>query len=619
MEEAETGDFDSDIAKYSTGDYFNPVLGRSANSTYLFFGSIGEEDETGKINYVNLNDVVSTDELTKITDGGVNYYVPNQNVISAAMDSKNVMDFDVSVDSNGKIYLFYNDSVNGALQIMTAMLDDSGNAADDKNSHWTEAIQLTDVPENIYYMGLGAAIIDDMIYIGAGKANYKDEADKSLVLLKHVPTSDVVIDDISVEKKNFKAGEIIEVSALMRNKDILPETKPVNVVFTVNGNKVDTKTVEYTVPGGFSSNVNAQIEIPENPVDITFAAYVEGNGETKKITVENGANLVVDEQQLEYVDSGSYIFKSTITNVGGKPSDAVSISAVYGNTEVETLDVPALMSGETRFIEMTIEIDAEEFGKERDTTSMTVGTVYNDETIAEKTVNVNNPYYWDVVDTIAKVTDIKFEDSYTIQKGESLDIQPVISGVDAETLKVWWDSTSDGTPVEVDGSNIIYGDVVGTVTINGHIVPFADEFDFDKDGSAEKVDWLDRLPESSIIEVSAVVNVVDDETESTTETTTEEATESTTKNSSSSDGSGRSYGGGNASSKASVEDNGFVFDGPGSEFPYPKRENEDYIFNDISGHWAQSIIEQAARDSIVKGYEDNSFKPNNSITRAEFV
>ena len=44
----------------------------------------------------------------------------------------------------------------------------------------------------------------------------------------------------------------------MRNKDMLPETKPVNVVFTVNGKKVDTQTVEYTVPGGFSSQVTAQ-------------------------------------------------------------------------------------------------------------------------------------------------------------------------------------------------------------------------------------------------------------------------------------------------------------------------------------------------------------------------
>ncbi len=41
--------------------------------------------------------------------------------------------------------------------------------------------------------------------------------------------------------------------------------------------------------------------------------------------------------------------------------------------------------------------------------------------------------------------------------------------------------------------------------------------------------------------------------------------------------------------------------------------------SDIAGHWAESVITQWQSKSLIQGYEDGSFKPNNSITRAEFV
>ena len=622
---------EDDTAKIGTSGCFNPVFGRSAYDSYLFFGSMNEGDEEGRINYVNL-DELTTDKLTNITDGGVNYYLPNNNVISKVINAKNVMDYDVSVDSHGHIYLFYTDAVNDSLQIMAAMLDDSGAVEidDARDSRWSEPIRLTDVDENIYYTGLDAAIINDIVYIGAGKANYDDEADKSLVMLRHTPTADVIIDDIMVEKEHFKAGDMVEVTAILRNRDMLPDTNGVNVVYTVNGKKVDEIFVDRTIPGGFSLDLKTQVEIPENPADITFGAFID-DGTGVETTVENGANVVVDEQQFEIVDSGEYIYKATITNDGGKASEPFAIKATYGETDVETLDVPALESGEVRFIEMPIEIDENEFGAERNAATMSIAAVYNDENIAEKTVYVNNPYYWDVADTIAKVTDVKFDDVYTIQKGGNLEIQPVISGVDAETLKVCWIGSSDSVPVEIDAANIVYGDVVGQATITGYLVPYADEFDFDKDGNAAIADWRDRLPESSIVTVTALVNVVDETestTEITTEATTENASETTTGETRRSSGGG---GGGSSSSSASrtttateaeadteettanTADNGTV------DVTEENTEATTARFIDIAGHWAENVIEKAASEGIVNGYEDNSFRPNNSITRAEFV
>ncbi len=41
--------------------------------------------------------------------------------------------------------------------------------------------------------------------------------------------------------------------------------------------------------------------------------------------------------------------------------------------------------------------------------------------------------------------------------------------------------------------------------------------------------------------------------------------------------------------------------------------------SDISNHWAKSQIESLIERGVITGYPDNTFKPNNTITRAEFI
>jgi len=42
-------------------------------------------------------------------------------------------------------------------------------------------------------------------------------------------------------------------------------------------------------------------------------------------------------------------------------------------------------------------------------------------------------------------------------------------------------------------------------------------------------------------------------------------------------------------------------------------------YTDISGHWAENAIERWTDEGIVKGYEDNTFRPDNLLTRAEYA
>lgn len=42
------------------------------------------------------------------------------------------------------------------------------------------------------------------------------------------------------------------------------------------------------------------------------------------------------------------------------------------------------------------------------------------------------------------------------------------------------------------------------------------------------------------------------------------------------------------------------------------------MFSDIAGHWAQEIIENLSERNIIDGFEDGSFRPDTSVTRAQF-
>uniref|UniRef100_UPI0013E8E097 S-layer homology domain-containing protein n=1 Tax=Longirhabdus pacifica TaxID=2305227 RepID=UPI0013E8E097 len=42
-------------------------------------------------------------------------------------------------------------------------------------------------------------------------------------------------------------------------------------------------------------------------------------------------------------------------------------------------------------------------------------------------------------------------------------------------------------------------------------------------------------------------------------------------------------------------------------------------FTDIEGHWAEQKILQAVNDGYISGYPDNTFRPDDNITRAEFA
>lgn len=53
--------------------------------------------------------------------------------------------------------------------------------------------------------------------------------------------------------------------------------------------------------------------------------------------------------------------------------------------------------------------------------------------------------------------------------------------------------------------------------------------------------------------------------------------------------------------------------------PFFVNDSDTTGVNDINGHWAEKTIKTFIEKGYINGYDDKTFKPNNSITRAEFV
>nr|WP_260405705.1 S-layer homology domain-containing protein [Paenibacillus sp. 598K] len=63
----------------------------------------------------------------------------------------------------------------------------------------------------------------------------------------------------------------------------------------------------------------------------------------------------------------------------------------------------------------------------------------------------------------------------------------------------------------------------------------------------------------------------------------------------------------------------FAVDETSTEEPGGTEPEVPVKLTDIAGHWAEAAIRKAAAAGIVKGYEDDTFRPGNTVTRAEFA
>ncbi len=637
-----------------TGTYMSPKFGRADNDvTYLFYGEQDEESDHGEIKYLDVTDAISNNKYALITEGTTSYYVlqnyksehsytlsdgtevttPAETIpleADNAVAADNIIDYDVCVDGDGKLYLFWTDMNGTSREIFASAFNgnavyendaDEVNAAEDESgagsgdgtseeAFWSDPVMLTSGGEDVFYSGIGVSVVDGVIYAGCGKGSYNDDADSSLVLVKHIPYDDIKLTGVSLSDTNPAAGGNVTVTAEIRNEGLLPEYDPVTITFEMNGEVVGTQSVGSAVPGGTSEYVDMNMTMPEDISDVTIEAYINDDEpvsvkveQAAEIDIANGTtDLFVDEEGAE-----RYAFIADLTNIGNKDFGELKITARSKDSEIGSAVMSSLAVGETAQLDLTLDVSDDMYditdgvGK----AAIEIEITSDGETVREFEEEITKEFDSETIALLDKVTDVEFENDgkYTLNVGDEKQIQPVINGVEDGQLKVKWLSSSDSGVASIDFSNTIMASGEGKTTLTGMLVPYKDTVIFDSFGNAEITDWSEEIPEGDIITVTAEITVTDDGAEPS------ESPEATRR-------PNRGGGGSSVRATESPAPSETPTDLPASSESPVSGES---IFDDISGHWAEDYIERLAADGIVNGMSDRMFEPDGNITRAQFA
>lgn len=690
--------------------YTTPKFARSDNATYLFYGETkavesgsGTETELaehGAIKYLNVSDLIKNNRFTEINDGGSEYYVfryeretyslnENDNTseimqtetvfaqAGTAAECDNPMDYDVKVSSDGQMYLFWTDAIDGARQIMTAMYnagdenDDDETAEENKSGadlsadFWSEPVQLTSAAEGKYYSGIGATAVGGKLIAVSAKGEYAHKGLTSFVNVTHTPFAKVKATSVELIDETPQPLSTVTLRATVKNEGLLKkeasEDAPIKVAFTVNGGDPVYAEITKPIPGGTAVSVECSVTLPEDLSNVEFGAYTSDEDKvTAKFEQKSDVNLT--DNKIERIASDGYnpekvVYSAVLTNDGNADMTGITFTAKVGETEVGKIDIEALAANETQNVEIELSIPDSAYVLNEDglgSAEVSVNAVSNGETVSGYTGSIQKTFSAEAIEALSKVTEIKFSNNgtYSMKLNEKKDIQPTITGADENSLMVMWLESSDSDIAHINYDNMIVADSKGTATLTGIVVPSEEKIEFIS-GAVQNTDWKELIPADKLVTVTAAVNV------------------------SESGSSGRSSGGGssaktqytltldaaNGSESGTIKVNkdgtvselptpvksGYKFEGWYSdealtvpfttetkvtsdlklyakwteetkEITTPDTGKNETPFKDIAAtDWFYDAVKYVYENKLFSGVADDKFAPNDSLTRAMLV
>lgn len=619
-----------------SGIYAMPQFGRTgSNTTYLFYGAQEAEADHGEIRYLDITDIIANGKYTKVTNGSTEYYVlqyennadqyalsdgtvvtvPAETVTitaDTAAQTDNISDYDVYVNEDGKLYLFWTDVVDSSREILTSMFngtdtDDEAEEEPGTEVYWCEPFVLTDGGDNVYYTGIGASVIGDTIYIGSGKATYNDPSSSQLVFLKHVPYASAAVENIHLNEQYPQAGGTVEVTAEVKNNGMLPFYDPVTVTFEMNGTVLGTQTLN-GIPGGHTIDLSIYADLPEDISGTTFTAYIDQENPVT-VSIEQGAAFEMQDALITHFSADGYTeeryaYTANVENIGNQASGEIVFTAYTGDTAIGTATIDSIEAGETTEVDITLDIpdSAYEITDGLGVAPIRVEAVSDANVVMDFEGEAEKSFDANAIDLLGQVTDVVFDNDgkYAMTAGDEIQIQPVINGVDDQKLKVEWLSSSDGSVASIDYSNTILASEAGTTTITGILVPYEDTITFDGYGTAVTTDWRTVIPEDRLITVTAEISVT---------SATPEPTNTPSRGSS-----------GSAATRPTATPSPTATPDPSATATPQETENPvTSMFDDTLNHWAKDYIDRLASDGIVNGTGERIFEPDGNITRAQFA
>lgn len=424
--------------------------------------------------------------------------------------------------------------------------------------------------------------------------------DTELVATVFEPYGELYAEDITVSDTTPKEGDIVNVTAKIYNRGLTVAKGYTVELFEMKGNeKVKTlgtiQSNDYINAGNYS----------EFNYDWTISNNIEGKSLGIQVTEGNMTNsslkqteelkllpdILLDGIGISQKYDGFYLH-TVVTNNGNIATDeGDSINVVYYQEKA-----PAYMLGieNEQFVKKIVSGIAPNESKEFEIKIDNVnGEMFNAYgylpvlvavTNEEGEIISNNEISYIIMD---KPIDIKVNNTTQIvlNEGEAVNLSMTFGPSERfNDVTAQYNINDTATAVIVD--NQLIGVSSGKTTLIASAQPY---------GSSTMVDVI----------VKAIENTTDDTTEAITETTT------VSNNRGSGAGSSKAV---STTKETTTEESTEVT--TDDVINYNKYED---AFIDIKNHWAREIINAVADKNIVNGYDDNTFKPDNSITRAEFL
>lgn len=507
--------------------------------------------------------------------------------------------YKVCVDSKDNIYIIWVDmdrDTNKQEIFATAVITDEESG----KTSYADAYQLTHSGKNNDEPSLLVDENGNMTIISTRYNSEKTDdvvnpiniTDVELVATMFEPYGEVYAENVEIDNQTPKKDDIVNVTAKLYNRGLTASKGYTVALSEMKDGKVirnlDTITSSDIITAGDYADFSYQWKIGDNIDGVSLCLTVTEGGMTNSSTAETdklkgGANIKLDGIGITQ-DNQNFILHFTATNNGNTTTtEDDKINLVY---KPEKAKASQLGISNESFVEESI--GGIEVGESKEY-NIVIGNLEGE---------MFNAYGY--LPVLAAVTDkagdiiSNAEDCYIVMKAP-IDIK--VNDTDKLSLKV-------GESVEL---NMVYGpferfnDVEPNFIIEDSNIAaiIGNQLVGIANGSTKLV--ANAAPYNSKAEIEVLVDGTTKE--ETTETTTEETTKA------SRGGSGKSSNVG----KSLEETTEAV-----SEREAENNKN-DIVFNDIENHWAKDIILQAYGKGLVNGYKDNSYKPNNNVTRAEFI
>lgn len=415
--------------------------------------------------------------------------------------------------------------------------------------------------------------------------------DTELVTTVFEPYGELYAEEINISNTNPNAGDTVNINAKLYNRGLTAAKGYTVQLCEMKGDErirtLDTiQSADYINAGDYSE-FSYDWVISDNIDGVSLGISVtEGNmlnsSFAQSDVLKQSPDITLSGIGISQKDDSFYLHVAATNNGNETTSESDNINVVYypekapanmlgiSDEQFAKAQIAGIAPNESKELDIKIDnISGEIFNAYGYVPVLVAVTNENDEVIS------NDEISYIIMD---KPINIKINNTsqIVINEGEAVDISLTYEPAERYNNIIPSYYTDDiGTATIVD--NKLVGVSAGSTTLVANAQPY---------GSTVKVD--------------VIVNAVDDTTESTTVST--------------------HRGGGSPRKKAVTitETTAEVTTENITENTVSDQENSDK-FIDISDHWAREIINEIADKNIVSGYEDNTFKPNNSITRAEFL